>query len=381
MNFMFQVVSYIMEHLCVADRISAAQTCRLWYEASTHQHLHKKEVVFIYDNISRALKYLTPESTTSSFPHPPPFRCFAFRDVEVRCTGEMRHFWPRYGPRIKSLSFQCCEISEKTLSDILHVCPKLEILHINGCSDLFMSGKVLENVVQTLSLPNLVEIGVMHTRYISDSILNRFVTIAPNLSRIIIDGCYFSCNEAVYNRFYPEQKRQRIDNEINSGIIPLDIASNVLTIQNIVNILSVRAAHITAIGLGHTSLSSSGLTDLCNALRHSSLVSLNMPACFQLVNGIESVAECFSATLKCLDLSSCCFMSANSLSNIPRLTNLTTLNLVHCQELTDTIMRQFSSLSNLTSINITRIEQITGPAILEVSIFFRDVNLECNLPY
>jgi len=372
-----EVISYIMEFLPLADRISASQTCRQWYEASTSRHLHSDEVVFVHN--SRAIKDLCPEAIihpetfeVEPIRAPPPFQNFTFREVEVKTSGEMRHFWPRFGPNIKRLSLQNCEVSEKAFSDILGWCPRLQFLQISGCNELYMSGKVLEGH-ENLRLDHLTELELTNTRYISDIIFNRFVSVAPNLRTVVLLGCNITCSSAVYGRFYPQPKRSSMEEKFSQGQIPLDGATNVFTFHNVLNVLSVR--NVSGLGLGITSLANENLKDLCERL--SKVQYLNLRNCFQLVKGIECIAGAYFGSLQSLDISDCCFISSAELNHLKSLTKLRSLNLNGCKNLEDSGLKELKSLQLLENLNISNIERITGPAICEVKtiLFF------CSLLY
>ncbi|XP_059478370.1 uncharacterized protein LOC132198380 isoform X2 [Neocloeon triangulifer] len=360
-----EVISYIMDFLPLGDRISASMTCRQWYEASKSRHLHTNEVVFIHS--SRAIKDLCPEAVihpetfeVDPFSEPPPFQNFCFREVEVKTTGEMRHFWPRFGPNVRSLSLQNCEISEKAFNDILFLCPRLRHLHISGCNELYMSGKVLEGH-DSLRMAHLTELELTNTRYISDSIFNRFISVAPNLQTVVLLGCNITCSSAVYGRFYPESKKLLMNSCFADGQFPLDVATNVFTFENVLNVLAVRK--VTSLGLGVTSLAFDNLNALCEKL--DSVRVMNLRNCFQLVKGVEIIANSFSQSLQDVDMSECCFVSNEDMKHLGRLTQLRRLNLNGCKNLENSTVLELKNLQNLNYLNVSNIEKITGPAILE----------------
>lgn len=369
-----EIISYMMEFLPLADRISASLTCRLWYEASKSRSLHVKEVVFVHN--SRAIGDLCPEAfihpetfEVEPIGEPPPFQNFTFREVEVKTTGEMRRFWPRFGPNIRRLSFQNCEISEKAFSDILAWCPKLQYLQISGCNELYMSGKVLE-AQENLRLDFLTELELTNTRYISDIIFNRFISIAPNLQMVVLLGCHITCSSAVYGRFYPEPKRFSMEAVLAEGRIPLDGASNVFTFHNVLNVLSIRK--VTGLGFGITSLANENLKALCEKVK--GVQNLNLRHCFQLVKGIESISCAFSDSLQTLDISDCCFILSSEFFHLEKLRALKCLNLNGCKNLEDPALMGLKTLCNLEKLDISNVERISGPAICEVNFMLTNAS-------
>jgi F-box-like len=361
-----EIISYMMEFLPLADRISASLTCRLWYEASRSRTLHAKEVVFVHN--SRAIQDLCPEAfihpdtfEVDPIGEPPPFQNFTFREVEVKTTGEMRRFWPRFGPNIKRLSLQDCEISEKAFSDVLALCPKLQFLQISECNELYMSGKVLE-AQENLRLEFLTELELSNSRYISDVIFNRFISIAPNLQMIVLLGCNIACSSAVYKRFYPAHMRFAMEATLAEGRIPLDGAANVFTFHNVLNVLSIR--QVTGLCLEIRSLANENLKALCEKVK--GVQNLNLRHCFQLVKGIESIACAFADSLQTLDISDCCFIVSAEFFHLEKLRALRSLNLNLCKNLEDPALMGLKSLSNLESLNISNVERISGPGICEV---------------
>ncbi|CAB3368355.1 Hypothetical predicted protein [Cloeon dipterum] len=360
-----EVVSHLMSFLPLRDRISASATCRQWYEASRAPQLHVREVVFVHT--SRAIKDLCPEAvvlpdTLEVEPvwPPPPFQNFCFRELEVRTTGEMRHFWPRFGRRILRLSLQNCEVSEKAFNDILAQCPNLRYLHLSGCNELYMSGKVLESCQGTLRLEALEELQLTNTRYISDCIFNRFVALAPNLRRVALLGCNITCSSAVFGRFYPEPRAQQLRNQLAQGVIPVDVAAaNVFTFENVLGVLSVRK--VTSLGVGVTSLAFDNLNDLCQRLH--SVRALDLRKCFQLVKGLDRVADAFATTLTDLDLSDCSFLTSVDLRHLGKLIALRRLNLNGCKNVDGEVAHELRNLSKLELLDLSNNERVLGPIL------------------
>ena len=115
--------------------------------------------------------------------------------------NDCNEFWRRLGDQVLNISFNLCDIQEKRLVGILKQLPNLEVLKIEGCRELFMSGifdskkELMMNNVHTLSLAN--------NRYLSDSLFNRIVSLIPKLEKLDMSGCHISFHRGLYQKFYP----------------------------------------------------------------------------------------------------------------------------------------------------------------------------------
>lgn len=343
-----EIIIYILEFLSLSDRISASQVCHLWHMASKDLKLHGNEVVVLHDDLTRPLKVF--ENSLGTFLN------FLFEDVELG--GKLNIFWDRFCPQMRSLSMYNCDVSEKTFVDILLRCSRLEILNVNGCRELLMSGRVLEQKcdIQLLSktLVTLRELSLASNRYLSDALFNKFVAIAPNVEDLSLTGCQISFHSGLCKKFYP-------GNMSKSGNIMA--SESVLTFSNILQYIVSKAEKIRRLGFGNTLIDNAALSQLAEvpALH---LEALHLQSCEQLNNaGILRLTE-YQQTLVELDLSNCSRISDLSFTAIcHNLQNLSKLNMQSCHAITNIGVAELHHLRKLVDLNLSHCEQVTGEGI------------------
>jgi F-box/leucine-rich repeat protein 9 len=316
--------------------------------ASKDLKLHVSEVVLLHDDLTRPLKVF--ENSLGTFLN------FLFKDVELG--GKLTTFWDRFCPEMRCLSMYSCDISEKTFVDILLKCSRLEILNVNGCRELLMSGRILEQKrdIHLLSntLKTLRELSLDSNRYLSDALFNRFVAIAPNLEELSLTGCQISFHSGLYKKFYPGNM-SKYGNVMAS--------ESVLTFSNIFQYIMSQAEKIRRLRFGNTLIDNAALSQLAEvpALH---LEALNLQSCEQLNNvGILRLTE-YQQTLIELELSSCSRITDLSLTAIcHNLKNLSKLNIQNCHGITNVGVAELQQLRKLVHLNLSYCEQVTGEGI------------------
>jgi F-box/leucine-rich repeat protein 9 len=316
--------------------------------ASKDPKLHRNEVVVLLDDLTRPLKVF--ENSLGTFLN------FVFKDVELG--GKLTTFWDRFCPHMRSLSMHSCNISEKTFVDILLKCSHLEILNVNGCRELLMSGRLLEQECDiqllTKTLRTLKGLSLESNRYLSDALFNRFVAIAPNLEDLSLTGCQISFHTGLCKKFYP-------GNMSKSGNIMA--SESVLTFSNILQYIISQAEKIRRLRFGSTLIDNAALKQLAEvpALH---LEVLHLQSCEQLNNtGILRLTE-YQQTLTELELSSCSRISDLSLTAIcHNLKNLSKLNMQSCHAITNIGVAEIRHLRKLVYLNLSHCEQVTGEGI------------------
>lgn len=343
-----QIIIHILQFLPLSDRISASQVCRLWHMASKDLRLHGSEVVVLQDDLTRPLHVF--ENSLGTFLN------FLFKEVELG--RKLAKFWDRFCPQMRSLSMHSCDVSEKAFVDILLSCSHLEILNLNGCRELLMSGRVLENKADVnllrMNLVNLRELSLASNRYLSDALFNRFVAIAPNLEDLSLSGCQISFHTGLCKRFYPAGMPE-------SGNIMA--SESVLTFHNILKYVVSQAGKIQKLRFDHTLIDNSALSQLAEvpALH---LRVLHLDSCDQLNNtGILRLTE-YQQTLTELNLRSCPRISDVALIAIcHNLQNLSILNMKNCPAITNVGVAELHHLKKLVDLNLSQCEQVTGDGI------------------
>jgi len=316
--------------------------------ASKDLRLHGSEVVVLQDDLTRPLHVF--ENSLGMFLN------FLFKEVELG--KKLDKFWDRFCPQMRSLSMHKCVVSEKAFVDILLSCSHLEILNLNDCRELLMSGRVLEreNDVNLLrmNLVNLKELSLASNRYLSDALFNRFVAIAPNLEDLSLSGCQISFHTGLCKRFYP------------GGISELDnimASESVLTFHNILKYIVSQTGKIQKLRFDHTLIDNSALSQLAEvpALH---LRALHLNSCDQLNNtSILRLTE-YQQTLTELNLCNCSRISDVALIAIcHNLQNLSILNMQNCHAITNVGVAELHHLKKLVDLNLSHCIQVTGDGI------------------
>jgi len=346
--FPLQIIIHILQFLPLADRISASQVCHLWHMASKDLRLHGSEVVVLQDDLTRPLHVF--ENSLGTFLN------FLFKEVELG--KKLAKFWDRFCPQMRSLCMHHCVVSEKAFVHILLSCSHLEILNLNGCHELLMSGRVLEHKSDVnllrMNLVNLRELSLASNRYLSDALFNRFVAIAPNLEDLSLSGCQISFHTGLCKRFYP------------SGMSELDnimASESVLTFHNILKYIVSQAGKIRKLRFDHTLIDNSALSQLAE-VPELHLKALHLDSCDQLNNtSILRLTE-FQQTLTELNLGNCSRISDVALIAIcHNLQNLSILNMPNCHAITNVGVAELHHLKKLTDLNLSHCEQVTGDGI------------------
>jgi len=346
--FPLQIIIHILQFLPLSDRISASQVCRLWHMASKDLRLHESEVVVLQDDLTRPL-YVFENSLGT-------FRNFLFKEVELG--KKLAKFWDRFCPQMQSLSLHSCDVSEKAFVDILLSCSHLESLHVNGCRELLMSGRVLEHEsdVNELrkNLVNLRELSLASNRYLSDALFNRFVAIAPNLEELSLSGCQISFHTGLCKRFYPGGM---------SELGNIMASESVLTFHNILKYIVSQAGKILKLRFDHTLIDNSAVSQLAE-VPGLHLRALHLDSCDQLNNtSILQLTE-YQQTLTELNLRNCLRITDVALIAIcHNLPNLSILNMQKCHAITNVGVAELHHLKKLVDLNLSHCEQVTGDGI------------------
>ncbi|OAD60596.1 F-box/LRR-repeat protein 14 [Eufriesea mexicana] len=324
--------------------MSAGLVNQIWHEASLAMKFLDQEKLVLgrprTDNLNEVIEIL--QHSTRPFYH------FVFREVELKRNMPI---WDQYGPYMKSLVLFCCDLSEKTLVEILKCCKSLKILCINACRECLMSGRLLEdeNDIKELSetLKNVQELSLGDNRFLSDALFNRLVAICQNLESLSLMGCQISFHCGLYKKFYPQ------------NITLSDASKSVLTFLNTLQYLRQQAHKLKHLNFGYTLIDGTALATL-SALPDLKLESLLLRSCYQLtMEGIKGLIQ-YQTCLKVLDISFCVRITDVSLLYICKnLTRLETLRLKRCRAVTDTGIMYIQLLKNLKELDISGNEQLT----------------------
>lgn len=256
----------------------------------------------------------------------------------------------------------CCDLSERTLVNILKYCKNLQTLHINDCRECFMSGLLLDdnNDVKVLSenFQGLIELSLASNRYLSDALFNRFVSVCSNIQSLSLMDCQVSFHYGLYKKFYPD--KNSVDDQQQHQ--PQQPSESVLTFLNILKYIKTHSQKIKHLNFGCTLIDNSALDTLLS-VDDLKLETLKLRSCDQLTySGLRSLV--YQTTLKVLDISSCTRVTDASLLCIcENLENIESLNIRRCRAVTDHGISQIKRLKKLVELDISACDQLTGCSI------------------
>jgi F-box and leucine-rich repeat protein 9 len=325
----------------------AGMTCHRWKEATQYPYATEIALTFAKMNFTDTQ---TPAklfiNSSRDFP------VMSFESVEF---GQMQEFWERFGESVRELNFKVCEIREKKFLQIMRHLSSLDTLRIEGCRELFMSGRLFENDEDKKDIAaafrTLRTLSLAHNRYLSDALFSRIVALTTSLENLDLSGCCISFHKGLYKKFYPAAQ--------------LEPSESVLTFHYISQFLEQCAAKIKQLNFSSTLIDGASLNILAD-IDNLRLDSLNLKACDQLTNtGILSlVAQ--QTQLQYLDLSMSLRITDQSLIAIAgTLVELKSLKIRRCRALTDLGVKELVKLAHLEVLDISECESITGQGITE----------------
>ncbi|KAG7310651.1 hypothetical protein JYU34_003450 [Plutella xylostella] len=346
MDLPYEVLVYLFKYLPPSDRQAASETCRTWYAAASDQCFVDNKAVVFY----KAELYDGQEPLDILVKSPVDFSNFVFSDVEV--SNKTKGFWDTLGENIKGITLRSCDTCEKMFVYIIEKCPNLEVLRIESCRELFMSGRLLEGKsdgITANSLENLKVLSLTENQYLTDALVSRFTDAAPKLEELDLSGCSLQFHLGLVKRFYPTT----IENK------PLTPSESVLTFYFVLQVIISRAPQMKRLKFSSTLIDGSALKLLAD-VEDLRLESLEMFGCDQLTNsGIVKLIS-YQTSLKVLNIGMCSRVTDQSVVNICRnLVNLESLNIQRCRAVTDLGIVELNKLKKLKTLNISQCELIT----------------------
>ncbi|CAH4031166.1 F-box/LRR-repeat protein 20-like [Pieris brassicae] len=349
MELPYEVLVYIFKYLPKSDRKPASETCRSWYLAANDYSFLKNKTVVLYkadlnDEVSPLQIFEDSDIIYDNF---------LFCEVEL--SNKLNSFWDRNGVNIRCLTLQNCDIREKVFVYILQKCTNLEILNIENCKDLFMSGCLLEGKTEgllTTSLKKLKCLSLAGNQYLTDALFSRFVETAPELEELNLSGCSLQFHLGLVKRFYP----------LGSNIYD-NPSESVLTFYFVHQFLTARAKNIKRLLFSKTLIDGVALKSLAET-EHLKLQYLQVHSCDQLTNvGISSLSN-YQHCLRELDIGLCTRVTDQSLVYIcSNLVHLECLNIQRCRAVTDLGVAELQKLKKLKQLNISQCDLISKEGI------------------
>jgi Leucine Rich repeat len=341
----FQIIIQIFSFLGGHDRMLAGMTCRRWKEAT--QYPYATEIALTFAKVNFADTQMPAKlflNSTRDFP------VMSFEAVDF---GPMQEFWEHFGESVRELNFKLCEVREKKFLTIMRNVSSLDTLRVEGCRELFMSGRLFESGEDkkdmTAAFRTLRTLSLAHNRYLSDALFSRIVALTTSLENLDLSGCCILFHKGLYKKFYPAAQ--------------LEPSESVLTFHYISQFLEHCAAKIKQLNFSSTLIDGSSL-NILSEIENLRLDSLNLKACDQLTNpGILSLVA-KQTHLQYLDLSMSLRITDQSLIAIAdTLVDLKSLKIRRCRALTDLGVKELVKLANLEVLDISECESISGLGI------------------
>lgn len=323
-----------MSYLNPSDVLEASLTCRRWFSASLHP-MFMSRIQIHFDKL-QLNDTQDPLSPMSAFAESMRYYTKIYLN-QVDLDQTNLDFWHRFGEQFNEIVFNSCDLREKTFNAILKQLTNLEILQINSCRELFMSGRLFKNVCDReaigVACANVKHISLCNNRYLSDALFSRIVSIMKNIQHLNLSGCHISFHNALYRKFYPEYVHEA--------------SESVLTFRYIIQFIEFQAVHLKCLDFSETLIDGNALTTLAQ-VNNLHLKKLNLRSCDQLTSsGISSFVR-FQNGLVSLDLSHSVRLTDPSLLEISAtLTQLKTLKIRRCRAITDQSIKEIHLLKHL----------------------------------
>lgn len=253
---------------------------------------------------------------------------------------------------IVSLTFISCDIGERKIQSILQRTKNLRHLHIQQCSDLFISGRLLSE--SELLLENVTELSLAQNRHLTDLLFNRITNAMPNLSSLDLSANTISFHKGLFKKYYP-------------GTHDEDCGSKtVFTSHFIQKFLRQRANKIKELKFNSTLIDGNALQSFAENCKEMQLERLYLKSCDQLTNeGIISFID-VQRNLQVLDLSLTVRLTDIALMHICEcLKDLKVLKIRRCRAVTDISVKLLTDLTKLEILDISECEALTSASLID----------------
>ncbi|KAG0728896.1 F-box/LRR-repeat protein 2 [Chionoecetes opilio] len=383
-NLPFETLVTLFTYLGVSDLLAASCVSRLWREAASIL-LVERVTIMVTDDAAPAVRVFQDSSI--------PYRNWVFKEVDLCSCEVWGEWWLRVGREVQSLGLHSTGMGQAEFTRLLTPCKKLRVLNLNGSRGLFreamgeclgavqslrlwaagisqrdfmyllqqcssledlwlddmahllMPGTLLSNPedinVLSTSLRNVTRLHLACSRYLTDTLFSRIISVVGPLRKLSLAGCQISYHEAIYKRFYPEDGR------------------------HILKHIEAKAATLKEISLGRTLVDSEGLHKL-STVPKLQLESLHLMSCEQLTkSGIQLLCE-NQKGITDLDLSLCSRITDYAVLAIcQHLPHIKKLNLRRCQGITENGIKALSQLRFLEELNISHLEAVNSVSVEE----------------
>ncbi|XP_058129642.1 uncharacterized protein LOC131286568 [Anopheles ziemanni] len=345
-----EILIKMFSYLTPSDRREAGLTCRRWCEAA-HHTVFLDGFWLVLQRIQFDVNELPVQLLLDSFRH---FPNIELREVDFERLG---NFFQQFGPLIRRITFDTCDLQERTLFAILSHLSGLRSLTIRSCRDLFMCVLLFENPTERVALrqtlSSVTELSLANIQYLSDAILHRLVEIMPSLCSLGLAGCNVSFHPGLYRKFYPGDRKQP--------------SESVLTFQYISQVIGERKAFIRTLDFSHTLVDDNALEVLAAMAPELQLERLELERCEQLSGrGLRTLLRTQANHLQHLNLSRSYRVTDSCLVQIcQELPELRVLKMRECRAISNQGVRQLSQLTQLEVLDISYCKAINGEGIVD----------------
>lgn len=330
--------------------LAASSVSRLWRDAAAIL-LAGRVTIMVTDDAAPAVETFQASAI--------PYRNWVFKEVDLNLRGSFGELWEKVSPEVETLRLWGVGISQKNFMYMLQQCSALEDLWLDDMTHLLMpdvSGNLLSNPedikVLSTSLRNVTRLHLACSRYLTDTLFSRIISVVGPLRKLSLAGCHISFHEAIHKRFYPEDGR-------------VAVSDHVLTFKHILKYIEEKATTLKEISLGRTLVNSESLYNLA-IVPKLQLESVHLMSCDQLTkSGIQLLCE-NQKTITDLDLSLCSRITDYAvLAVCQHLPHLKKLNLRRCRGITENGIRALSQLKYLEELNISHLETVNSACVEE----------------
>lgn len=346
----FETLVHLFKYLGVSDLLAASSVSRLWRDAAAIL-LAGRVTIMVTDDAAPAVETFQASAI--------PYRNWVFKEVDLNLRGSFGELWEKVSPEVETLRLWGVGISQKNFMYMLQQCSALEDLWLDDMTHLLMpdvSGNLLSNPedikVLSTSLRNVTRLHLACSRYLTDTLFSRIISVVGPLRKLSLAGCHISFHEAIHKRFYPEDGR-------------VAVSDHVLTFKHILKYIEEKATTLKEISLGRTLVNSESLYNLA-IVPKLQLESVHLMSCDQLTkSGIQLLCE-NQKTITDLDLSLCSRITDYAvLAVCQHLPHLKKLNLRRCRGITENGIRALSQLKYLEELNISHLETVNSACVEE----------------
>uniref|UniRef100_A0A8C8S195 Leucine-rich repeat-containing protein 29 n=1 Tax=Pelusios castaneus TaxID=367368 RepID=A0A8C8S195_9SAUR len=345
--FSFQVITYILSFLPIADRKEAFLVNHTWYLAAQ-------------DSL-RQVKPTPPAALIRVVPSLAAIESLARRHVScVSLTNldgstisrdVIQAVSCHLGQHLRSLSLRGSSLTETSFMHLLLACPCLSSLDLSGCNCLFMSGMLLskpETIDQAQrALANLQELNLSSLRYLSDLSFNRLTGCMSRLARLSLARCH------IIFEFDPYHGSSNYN------------SSALLSFRNLLSFLKEKASSIRALDLSGTSISLQAMRSLVQ-VEGLHLQEFTLQNCRDLSNEAVSLLCVYQPQLTSLDLTGCSELSDWAVLAVSAgLPALGSLRLGKLQRLTDGGFVRIAELRSLQKLDVSECSRVSGSELVK----------------